>query len=206
MSHESSPEFRTFHALRVKGFAAVDVLMEMTGHGQADVDAHLADRADRGHAQFREARSLWQLTPGGREVHAEELAVDLDGVDIEAVLGELYPTFIHHNVAFKELCGEWQLRDGAPNDHSDPDYDAEVIGRLADLHSESHPVVMAMGGSMARLVPYASRLEQALDLVHGGDRTKFTGVMCGSYHDVWMELHEDLILTQGIDRAAEGSF
>ena len=29
----------------------------------------------------------------------------------------------------------------------------------------------------------------------------FTGVMCGSYHDAWMELHEDLILTQGIDRA-----
>ncbi|MFT7503790.1 MAG: hypothetical protein ACI91Q_002603, partial [Gammaproteobacteria bacterium] len=27
-----------------------------------------------------------------------------------------------------------------------------------------------------------------------------------SYHDAWMELHEDLILTQGIDRSAEGSF
>ena len=25
----------------------------------------------------------------------------------------------------------------------------------------------------------------------------FTGVMCGSYHDVWMELHEDLILIPG---------
>jgi hypothetical protein len=34
----------------------------------------------------------------------------------------------------------------------------------------------------------------------------FTGVMCGSFHDIWMELHEDLILTQGIDRATEGSF
>ena len=30
--------------------------------------------------------------------------------------------------------------------------------------------------------------------------------MCNSYHDVWMELHEDLILTLGIDRAKEGSF
>ena len=35
---------------------------------------------------------------------------------------------------------------------------------------------------------------------------RLTGVMCGSYHDVWMELHEDLILTQGIDRVSEGSF
>jgi hypothetical protein len=40
----------------------------------------------------------------------------------------------------------------------------------------------------------------------GGANNMFTGVMCGSFHDVWMELHEDLILTQGIDRAAEGSF
>jgi len=39
-----------------------------------------------------------------------------------------------------------------------------------------------------------------------GETKMFTGVMCGSYHDVWMELHEDLILTQGIDRTAEGSF
>ena len=28
--------------------------------------------------------------------------------------------------------------------------------------------------------------------------------MCGSYHDVWMELHEDLILTLGVDRAEGG--
>jgi hypothetical protein len=40
----------------------------------------------------------------------------------------------------------------------------------------------------------------------GGERNLFTGVMCGSYHDVWMELHEDLILTLRIDRTSEGSF
>jgi len=32
-----------------------------------------------------------------------------------------------------------------------------------------------------------------------------TGVMSGSYHDVRMDLHEDLILTRSSDRAAEGS-
>jgi hypothetical protein len=50
------------------------------------------------------------------------------------------------------------------------------------------------------------RLESTCKLVVGGTNNMFTGVMCGSFHDVWMELHEDLILTQGIDRAAEGSF
>jgi len=32
-----------------------------------------------------------------------------------------------------------------------------------------------------------------------------TIVTCGSDHDVWMELREDLILTQGVGRAEEGS-
>ena len=30
--------------------------------------------------------------------------------------------------------------------------------------------------------------------------------MCSSFHDVWMELHEDLIVLQRIDRVEEGSF
>jgi hypothetical protein len=30
--------------------------------------------------------------------------------------------------------------------------------------------------------------------------------MCSSFHDIWMELHEDLILLQGVERSAEGSY
>ncbi|NDB06003.1 MAG: MarR family transcriptional regulator, partial [Acidimicrobiia bacterium] len=50
------------------------------------------------------------------------------------------------------------------------------------------------------------RLSTTCQAVVAGQTNMFTGVMCGSFHDVWMELHEDLILSQGIDRAAEGSF
>jgi len=59
---------------------------------------------------------------------------------------------------------------------------------------------------LGRLAPYAPRLDATCRLVQDGQQNMFTGVMCGSFHDVWMELHEDLILTQGIDRSAEGSF
>jgi len=31
-------------------------------------------------------------------------------------------------------------------------------------------------------------------------------VRCESFHDVWMELHEVLIVLQRINRVAEGSF
>ena len=98
------------------------------------------------------------------------------------------------------------FRSGQPNDHSDAGYDKGVIDRLVAMKNESVPVVAAMGQVLGRLAPYVPRLESTSKRVVAGEHNMFTGVMCGSYHDVWMELHEDLILTQGIDRAAEGSF
>jgi len=192
--------------LRIKGFANTDTLSEMTEHESSEVESHLSAFSDDGHVQFRENRGLWQLTADGRVAHAEHLASDLAGLDPVAVLSDHYATFIDLNGQFKELCGDWQLREGEPNDHSDLDYDAEVIGRLADIHGNAAPVVTEMGGEIERLSPYSRRLEIVLERVQRGDTTMFTGVMCGSYHDAWMELHEDLILTQGINRAAEGSF
>lgn len=39
-----------------------------------------------------------------------------------------------------------------------------------------------------------------------GEMNMRTGVMCSNYHDVWMELREDLILTRCIDRGTKGDF
>jgi hypothetical protein len=206
MGHVSTPEFQTFHALRIKGFATVDTLVEMTTQPSGDVEAHLASFSASSQVQFRENRGLWQLTPDGRAAHADLLAADLTGIDAATVLAEHYSPFVEINSAFKELCSDWQLRDGAPNDHADADYDAIVVARLAEMNAAAQPVVTGMGAAFDRLSPYAPRLEVTLARVQAGENKMFTGVMCGSFHDVWMELHEDLILTQGIDRAAEGSF
>lgn len=206
MAHASTPRFQTFHALRIKGFASVDTVAEMTGLANDDIELHLTQLADSGFTQFRENRGLWQLTAEGRAAHSEHLAADVAGVDLTSALGAHYEAFLTSNSEFKELCGAWQLRDGAPNDHSDAVYDAQVVERLGELHERALPSVASMGDSLQRMAPYATRLADVLDKVRGGEVKMFTGVMCGSYHDVWMELHEDLILTQGIDRSAEGSF
>ena len=178
----------------------------MTGFETGDVDLALTHLADNGYTQFRENRGLWQLTADGRVAHAEHLAADLEGLDVSAVLGGPYEAFLSSNSQFKELCGDWQLRNGEPNDHSDEAYDAAVVERLTTLHDEALPVVASMGEGLMRMGPYANRLVEVLVKVQAGETKMFTGVMCGSYHDVWMELHEDLILSQGIDRSAEGSF
>lgn len=206
MSNASDPFFRTFHALRIKGFAKLETIAEVADLPVSLVEEHLQGLAAREWAQFREARELWQLTQVGREEHHIALAEDVGGAHMSDQLRGAYHDFLELNDRFKTLCGDWQLRDGQPNDHTDSDYDGAVVQRLVDLNDAALPVVERMGGVLARLAPYGPRLARTCRMVVDGETKMFTGVMCGSYHDVWMELHEDLILTQGIDRAAEGSF
>lgn len=206
MAHPSDPFFRTFHALRIKGFGKADVVAEVADLPLPLVDEHLAALAQREWAMFREARQLWQLTPVGRDEHRIALAEDLGGRPIAAELGEPYESFLAINESFKSLCADWQLRDGEPNDHSDADYDGRVVAQLLAITESAVPVIASMGDVLDRLAPYGPRLARTCQRVVDGEKNMFTGVMCGSYHDVWMELHEDLILTQGIDRVAEGSF
>jgi len=206
MAQQSDPFFRTFHALRIKGFAKAEVVAEVANLPQTLVDEHLQALQAREWAMFREARQLWQLTPVGRDEHKIALVEDVGHTHIAAKLHDSYHHFLDLNGRFKELCGDWQLKNGAPNDHSDTSYDTQVVERLVGLDSEAAPIVTAMGEVLARLAPYTPRLNRTCQRVVAGETNMFTGVMCGSYHDVWMELHEDLILTQGIDRSAEGSF
>jgi hypothetical protein len=203
MALTSDPRFRVHHALRIKGFAKVDDLTALAG---VAVEPHLTVMLDEGHTQFREQRGLWQLTPAGREAHPPALEADAGRPGFREGLGKSYPAFVELNEEFKVLCGSWQLRNEAPNDHTDAKYDAKVLGQLGKIDGRAQKITKAFGGVAERFAGYAPRLTGSREALLGGAMNMFTGVMCGSYHDVWMELHEDLILTQKINRAAEGSF
>src|SRR4051812_21300699 len=202
MNRQSDPLFRTQHALRIKGFATVETVADVAGCPTVTAHEHLTDMQAKGQTQFREARGLWQLTPDGRAAHAEALAADVAGFDL-AAWAVVYERFLELNESFKSLCGDWQLRDGAPNDHTDGAYDAAIVERLIELDRRAQPIAAAIAAEFARFGPYGPRLAGSRQKVEAGETKMLTGVMCGSYHDVWMELHEDLILTQGIDRAQE---
>ncbi|MEM9564992.1 MAG: PEP/pyruvate-binding domain-containing protein [Actinomycetota bacterium] len=195
--------FRVLHALRIKGMAGADSIAALADVSVARIRPELDGLVERGHATFMEPRSMWLLSADGREGHGPELAAAVDGLDLDAIP---YDEFLAINDAFKQLCTDWQLRDGDPNDHSDADYDAAIVARLGELDERAQPVVAAIGAIVPWMVGYGQRLGAARARIESGDPKGLTGVMCDSYHDIWMELHEDLILTKGIDRAQEGSF
>ena len=200
---ESDPELTSdLHVLRVlrmRGFSTLDGLRHSTGTDlSAVLDALVADQQ----VNYIEARKMYMLAPSGRTriddhiAHAEPLHG----------LSSAYEEFLKLNVEFKQICTDWQVRNGEPNAHDDAGYDTQCIERLSEFLGKSESVLTSMASVKSRLGVYQRRLQGALTAIIDGEVNRFTGVMCESFHDIWMELHEDLILLQRIDRVSEGSF
>ncbi len=190
------------HVLRVRGFVTPDGFTESLGEHPAGV---LAELVGAGMVRHIEARDMYGLLPAGKDRHAELLDT-IAPPQVAAGLHEHYPRFLTLNDRFKQLCTDWQVRNGEPNDHTDADHDRRCTDALADLAREAGPVIGDMAGVVSRFRRYTARLDAAAECVAAGQTKKFTGVMCESFHDIWMELHEDLIVLQRVDRVAEGSF
>jgi len=212
MAHVSDPRFLVSHGLRLKGIAAAPVVADVTGLDERSVADHLASLRLDGHATLREGRvGGWTLTPDGRKHHAAACRDELATAGAEAVVRKAYGRFLSVNGPFLTLCTDWQLRSDAPdgtpilNDHDDAAYDAAVVARLAEVDVAVQPLLVGLTGSMARFGGYGGRLARARARLESGERDWFTGAMIDSYHTVWFELHEDVLLTLGIDRASERS-
>ena len=153
------------------------------------------------------ARSLVRLA---KELGFETVVIDgrasFATAEVGAGLRTPYEQFLRLNDEFKRLCTDWQIRDEQPNDHRDADYDKRCIDALGSIASGARSVIDTMSATVPRLLRYSARLTAAERCVAAGEAKKFTGVMCESFHDVWMEFHEDLIVLQRIDRVGEGSF
>lgn len=204
MSTVDTGPFPILHALRVKGLAPDAVLAAMSGTAQEDLSAALEPLITDGLVVRKEGRITGSmLTPAGKKRQAELLAELAPGGDEKAAIEAFYDTFLPINRSFKGVCTAWQMRDETtPNDHTDDDYDQSVISDLDDIHRQMAAALQTVSASSLRFTHYEGRLAGALDRVHGGDRTAFARPMNDSFHDVWMELHQDLLLTCGRERGA----
>lgn len=143
-----------------------------------------------------------KITADGRQRLSELLAEERDGIDSAAVAAA-YDEFRSVNPEFKALVSDWQLKDGQPNTHDDAGYDAFVLARLPTVHERVSQILEAAIVPLPRLRGYAEKLGAALARVNAGDVTWLTRPLIDSYHTVWFELHEELILAAGLTREAE---
>jgi phosphoenolpyruvate-protein kinase (PTS system EI component) len=194
-------EALVLHVLRLRGFVSSDGFVESLGLHPAP---QLESLIELGQVRYVEKRDIYALLPPGRERHTSNL--DADPESDPGDLAEPYRDFLDLNTALKALCTHWQMRGDEPNDHTDVEYDRQCIGELEQIQLAAEPVVQSLASTIPRLIRYQTRLRHSAELAAAGDPKMFTGVACGSFHDVWMELHEDLIVLQRIDRTEEQSF
>jgi hypothetical protein len=185
------------HAVRITGRVPTAALPELTGLTIAAIEDELLAAVEAGCVRYHEGVIPgWSLTPAGRHRHRELLTHEraAAGRDTEIFAG--YEDLMGLNEWFKSLCTEWQLQD----------HPISCIDRLHSKHPQVDAIAHRLAEALTRFGPYAARFSRALQRLRAGDLDALTTPLTDSYHDVWMQLHEDLLLTLDRERSsADGS-
>jgi pyruvate,orthophosphate dikinase len=136
-------------------------------------------------------------------VGAEKLAEDRAGWGVDAATAAL-DAFVVLDRRMKQIVTSWQMKgEGVLNDHADAAYDAAVLASLAELHVDVEAWLTPLTAGLPRLARYGARLAAAAAAAAAGNGKYIASPRVDSYHGVWFELHEDLILLAGRSRADE---
>jgi DNA-binding MarR family transcriptional regulator len=192
-------ELTVLQAVRLKGRVSEEDLAATLDEDPADVAATLAQLAADG--LLVQAKTV-RVSPEGRDRLNALLAEERSGID-QSVLSKSYDEFRAVNQVFKELISDWQIKEGQPNSHDDPEYDGAVLDRLDDVHQQVLPIIAAVTTVLPRLGGYGKKLDSALAKVKDGDTVWLARPIIDSYHTVWFELHEELIAASGLTREEE---
>jgi len=210
MPHPSSTDLLVTHTLRVLGHATPaqvaglralppDVVLEVLDDGRA---AGLVSRSSFG------GSTSWHLTETVRVKGESDLAVELDGVGGRATVERAHEEFLPLNRRIGDLMTQWQLRPTAsdplaPNDHRDAAYDDAVVRRLRRLAEDLRPVTDRLTSVLQRFDLHQPRVETALRHIEASSNAWVDAPDVASLNIVWIQLHEDLLASLGIERGQD---
>jgi hypothetical protein len=181
--------FRLLHEIRLRGVVEVDETETVTlliGEGYV----------------ARSARGV-RITTVGRATHTSWARLPAGGSE-EELARRAYERFLPLNRELVRVCTDWQVRaGGVPNDHRDARYDWSVLDRLHAVDERFGPIASRLGRRIERFATYRPRLRAALLQIDDGETEWINSPRVDSYHTVWMQFHEDLLLAIGGDRASE---
>jgi hypothetical protein len=198
----SDLEMLAIHGLAVKKSGSAEAVAEVLGADEADVQAALDGASSDGRVMG--AKGVFMVTPAGRSWLEERYPEVFADRRAEPAAAAAYERFERINRQLLALMTDWQMMPAGgqrvPNDHSDADYDAEIIDKLGALHERAHRPLNEFTALVPRLHQYLKRLEHAYDKALAGEHDWVSGARIGSYHTVWFELHEDLLRMLGRER------
>ncbi|WP_250038269.1 transcriptional regulator [Paractinoplanes maris] len=189
------------HTLRCMGFAELSRIADAAALTGAETESELIDLAVDG--LVTRQMGAWGPTDAGRAEDTRRTAAELDAAGARGAVDAAYGKFLTLNPELLDLCSAWQLRpvDGVPvpNDHHDTAYDARVLSLFGELDQRAEVVCAHLAAALPRFARYRERLGAALDRARAGALEELADSLT-SYHVVWFQLHEDLLVTLGRPR------
>ena len=205
--HQSDDDFRVLHTLRCIGVASEDRVATAAGSTRHETAGRLRQLSDQGLVALAPGPfGGWGLTGEGRTAEQELLGLELDLTDARDHVRGCYQSFKELNPKLLQVCSDWQMRklgqSNILNDHADADYDAKVLSRLMSIDDPAQRICNELADRLSRFGVYRLRLSSALERALSGD-IAYVADSLESYHTVWFQLHEDLLVTLGISRDEE---
>lgn len=190
------------HGLAVKKHARPEDVAELLDQDEKHVRMQL-DRAEK-EGRVLKVDEKYTLTALGRIALDSSYSFHYADLRENDSFFAAYEVFEKINIQLKELITEWQTMEvggeRVANDHSDKDYDMEIIDRLGDLHEKADQVLARLAKQLPRMKVYRTLLLHALEKAEDGEIAWVSDAKIASYHTVWFELHEDLLRLLGQTR------
>lgn len=210
MSYRSAPELLIPHTLRVLGRATVGQVAALRSVPTELVEEHLEDARAFGlvsRSTFGGPTS-WHLTELGKAKGETALADELEHVAGRDVVTDAHAQFLPLNRRIGTVMTQWQLRPTrsdplAPNDHRDAAHDDAVIRRLTRLVDELRPITLQLTTLLARFELHQPRMDTAVQRAAAGSNSWVDAPDVPSLNICWIQLHEDLLATLGIERGSD---
>jgi hypothetical protein len=204
VSSTTAPGPPILHTLRCMGYSSLDAIAAAAGIGSDDVESELIDLAVAGLVTRTSGPfGGWGLTEEGKVADARAIADELSARGALGAVTGLYGRFEKLNPELLDACARWQTRTlgGATiaNDHPDSVHDDRVLDRFTSLHRRITPVCDELTAALDRFGRYRPRLAEALTRAESGALRYLTDDTA-SYHAIWFQLHEDLLVTLGRPR------
>lgn len=201
----SQPEVAILRMLSVCGIAEearmISLLSARRRLSAVDIISLADQLAELGYTE-RVQGQFWVITEKGRGCLRQHLQRERE--TISPLLWGLWEEFRELDLELKQACSAWQVKgqgdNALPNMHNDPDYDFTVIERLGGVDSRARTLFSRDRRLEREFEPLLEELRSALDRVEAGEFDFFTGATVNSYHSLWVELHEDLLHTLGLQR------
>ncbi|MGA8040725.1 MAG: transcriptional regulator [Acidimicrobiia bacterium] len=204
---DDQAEFAVLHALRCIGFASEERVATAAGMPVQETTAHLRMLLKKGLVESTSGPfGGWGVTDSGRRSDMASLEEELRATGAHDRVRLDYESFLRLNPVLLQICTAWQMRKlgdtAILNDHTDADYDAGVLSRLMRIDDTAQEICADLATHSPRFGVYARRLSAALDAVMAGKHAQLADAL-ESYHNIWFQLHEDLLTTLGLTREDE---